>query len=982
MGIDPGLLFGIGLAYLLSLFGVAWIADRGWLPERLIRHPLVYILSLGVFAGAWALFGAVDLAYRYGYGFLTYYFGAACLFLFAPLLIAPLARLCRLYQLHSLADLLAFRFRSRWIGMAVTLGLLLAMLPMLAMQIQAVADAVHLLGPQKTDTAQAALPRDTLALLFCLTIAVFTVLFGSRHLGGSERHNGLVAAIAVESLFKLLVLFVVAAAAISHIFGGWQGLEDWLAAQPDLLQQLRQPRNNVTSHTLMLVFFASTLVMPHMFHMAFAENPGARALKQASWGAPLLFLLMSLPILPILWAGLASGSTLPVEYFIFAIGLELDSPTLSLLAFLGGLSAGSGAIIVITLSLATMILNHLILPFYRLRGHSDLYRRVLWTRRVLIVAILAGAYLFFLLVRQDHRLLGLGMVALIATLQFVPGIIATLYWPRANRRGFLAGLVTGYTLWYFSLLLPFVTGNDPSGLAATLSSLLFDSSQWSAAAMSSLGANILVLAAVSLLTSTDAEEQHAAAICATDQLNRPARLTLALHSPQEFRRRLSQPLGEDTAQREVNRALQTLNLDDNEQRPYALRRLRDQIEANLSGLLGPATAHYLVEHHLPYDNAGSPGSGEDIQFIEQRLEQYRDNLSGLAAELDKLRRHHRRTLEELPIGLAALGSDGEILMWNRAMERVTGIAAPRVIGAYLDTLDEPWRQMLRDFLQQSAATSRKQSLLIDNDTRWLVLHKAEDEADTRRQHILVVEDITETERLENRLIHSERLASIGRLAAGVAHEIGNPVTGIACLAQNLREDRPEAEVRQATDDILSQTRRIDRILQSLLHFSHSGKPQAEDFSQAVNLRYCVDEALHLLTLNRDARTVRWKNTCPPDLHLRGDPQQLQQVFINLLGNARDASPDNGRILVQAHRDGMQVHIRVEDEGHGIPVPLQSQIFEPFFTTKDPGQGTGLGLALVFRIVEHHQGQIRIHSPVRDGHGTAILLTLPAAENQA
>src|SRR5690606_18256447 len=110
------------------------------------RHPVVYILSLGVFAGAWAVFGAVGLAHNYGYGFLAYYFGAACLFLFSPLLVSPLARLCRLYQLHSLADLLAFRFRSRWVGVAVTLCLLFAMLPMLAMQIQSVSDAVRILS--------------------------------------------------------------------------------------------------------------------------------------------------------------------------------------------------------------------------------------------------------------------------------------------------------------------------------------------------------------------------------------------------------------------------------------------------------------------------------------------------------------------------------------------------------------------------------------------------------------------------------------------------------------------------------------------------------------------------------------------------------------------------------------------------------------------------------------------------------------------
>src|SRR5690606_2844386 len=164
---------------------------------------------------------------------------------------------------------------------------------MLAMQIQSVSDAVRILSHDAQATGDTG--RDTLALLFCATIALFTLLFGSGHLASSERHNGLVAAIALESLFKLLVLGLIAGLAVDRVFGGWQGLELWLAEQPALLQQLQTPLRENTSRTLMMVFLASAIVMPHMFHMVFAENPGTRALRTASWGMPLLLLLMSLP---------------------------------------------------------------------------------------------------------------------------------------------------------------------------------------------------------------------------------------------------------------------------------------------------------------------------------------------------------------------------------------------------------------------------------------------------------------------------------------------------------------------------------------------------------------------------------------------------------------------------------------------------------------------------------------------------------------
>jgi PAS domain S-box-containing protein len=977
MAFDLSELFAFGLGYLTLLFAIAWIAERGWIPESLIRHPVVYTLSLGVFAGAWAMFGAVGLAHTLGYGFLAYYFGAACLFMFAPLMITPLARICRLYQLASLADLLAFRFRSRWVGMAVTICLILAMLPMLAMQIQSVSDTIRLLSHDSNALPDSYGARDTLAAIFCTTIALFTLLFGSRHISGTERHNGLVVAIAMESLFKLIALYAIAGIAIYQVFGGWNGLEQWLVAHPERIAQLRSPLHESTSRTLMLIFFASAIVMPHMFHMVFAENPTSRSLGNVAWSAPLLLLAMSLPVLPILWAGHALNSALSPEYFTLGIGLELHSPLLGMLAFIGGLSAASGAIIVITLALATMTLNHLILPFYRLRGEPDLYRRVLWTRRVLIITILAGAYVFSTAVRDNNQLSSLGMLAFIATLQFVPGVLAVLYWPRANRHGFLAGLVCGYAFWYFSLLLPFISDHAGTTLTGILQTLFSDSSQWNAVAMGSLGVNIAAFVVTSLLTPTSPEEQTAAAMCATDQLNRPARLALGLYSPQEFQRRLSRALGEKTAEREIERALKTLGFNADERRPYALRRLRDQLEANLSGLLGPATAHRLVNELLPYETS-TPSGREDIQFIEQRLEHHQNDLTGLAAELDTLRRHHRQTLQELPIGLMTLGSDGEILMWNTAMEALTGIDQSSVIGSHIRTLNEPWQSLLLQFLDDSPLQSLRQECVVAGDNRCMVLHKTAGDDTHHGTRVVVVEDITETDRLTHELMHSERLASIGRLAAGVAHEIGNPVTGIACLAQNLRDETPSKEVSQATTDILTQTQRISRIVQSLVHFAHSGRSDTHTLSEAVSLHHCVHEAIELLKLNKMARPIQWRNECDTHIVLRGDAQQLQQVFINLLSNARDASPDNGVIHISAHTESTRAMIRIEDEGSGISAAIQEHVFEPFFTTKEAGKGTGLGLSLVYRIIENHHGQIRIESPCHDGRGTAFVLNLPLA----
>ncbi|MCY1400416.1 Sporulation kinase A [compost metagenome] len=210
----------------------------------------------------------------------------------------------------------------------------------------------------------------------------------------------------------------------------------------------------------------------------------------------------------------------------------------------------------------------------------------------------------------------------------------------------------------------------------------------------------------------------------------------------------------------------------------------------------------------------------------------------------------------------------------------------------------------------------------------------------------------------------------------MAHEIGNPVTGIACLAQNLREEREgDAEIIETSQQIIEQTKRITRIVQSLMSFAHAGGRQQA--SEPVCLAEVAREAISLLSLNRDY-DVQYFNLCDPQHWVEGDPQRLAQVLINLLSNARDASPPGGAIRVRTEASEQTIELMVEDEGSGIPKSIVDRLFEPFFTTKDPGKGTGLGLALVYSIVEEHYGLITIDSPADPQRqlGTRIRITLP------
>jgi len=974
-----GHIFAIGVGYLLLLFTAAYATERRWLPRKLTRHPLVYVLSIGVYASAWAVYGSVGLANQYGYGFLSYYLGIAGAFVLSPVLLVPILRITRTYQLSSLADLLAFRFRSRWIGSLVTIFMLMGAMPLLALQIQAVADSIYILTNEASP--------HTLALAFCMVMTMFAILFGARHTSLREKHESLVVAIAFESIIKLVIMLVIGGYALFEVFGGFQGLDIWLTAHSDQLQALQQPLEAGQWRTMLLLFFAAAIAMPHMFHIIFTENQSTDVLFRASWAVPLYLLLLSLPVPLILWAGMAEGNPLKPEYMVLGIGIDATNGWLGILAFIAGLSAASGTIILVTLALAAMTLNHLVLPVYQPGAKFDIYNWLLWFRRLLIGTIILSAYLFYRILGVKHDLASLGLTSFVGILQFLPGILAVLYWPTANRIGLVAGLCAGIGIWIFGQVVPLIYNLEQVTLPAT--NLVFHSGHdgWYEVALASITLNIVVFIFTSLFLQPSEEEKAGANACSVDALSRPQRLQLNARTCQDFIGFLAVPLGKITAAREVNTALRDLQLSPDDGRPYALRRLRDRIQANLSGLMGPAIAQEIVDQYLPYQANANSHSSEDIHFVETRLENYRYQLTGLAKELDSLRRYHRQTLQYLPIGVCSLGTDFEILMWNNAMAELTGIPMDQVVGSRFDSLPAPWQSLLGEFAQSQAPHLFQKVGQGHGQARWFSLHKAHIEEPLSHMggSVILLEDHTETQQLEEELVHSERLASVGRLAAGVAHEIGNPITGISSLVQNLKyeTDNPEV-ITETADQILQLTKRVTRIVHSLVSFSHAGRHSSQTTQEPLLITHAVDEAASLISLSSKGKNIEFINNCPKDLKVIGDIQKLIQVFVNLLGNARDASDAGDSVTITATIQDNAAQVTVTDNGCGIPEEQLEHIFEPFFTTKDPGEGTGLGLALVYSIIEEHYGHIQFISPAdrTQGKGTQVKITLPLHHAEA
>lgn len=954
--VQPWTLLAAAAAYLTLLFGVAEAAERGVIPARWTRHPSTFALSLGVYATSWTFYGSVGLAHREGFLFLTIYLGVTLACLAVPVVWLPLLRVVRNQQLSSLADLFAYRFQSQTVGALVTVFMIGASLPYVALQIRAVSDSAAILIPS--------LGPDGVALAFCAAIAVFAAMFGARHTGPMQAHPGLVASMAFESGVKVVALVGVGGFALLQVFGGPAGLEAWTAAHPEALEGLVEPARRGSWASFTLLAFAAAFLLPRQFHMAFVKQPEEQAVLHAMWAFPVLLWVLNLPIPLILWA--ARKLDLPGDPDFWVLGLVAEHPALAVVVFLGGLAAASGMAIVCSLALAGMAMNHLVLPVWR--PVRRVYGTVAWLRRGLVAAFVFAGYFTC---RHLHGgvLVELGLITFVAVAQFLPGMVGVLFWTGATRTGFVAGLTAGIVGWAVLLILPLAGWPEPGiWLRATLVPAVFAPGvdRWAFATQISLFANGLSFVSLSLLGRPRPQEIEAAQTCAEDGLAATFR---GRRSPEALRRDLERVLGAEVSGREVARACQALGLARDERRALKLAQLEDRVEVNLSGLFGPMVARQLMGRKGP----GSPSQlADQVQFLEERgRSRPRTGPPGQADPVDLVRRFFGGVLEDLPLGVCAVASTGEVLVWNQVMVRISGLERTRCVGHRVDHLTPPWPRLLTGDaagLERSIRTNGRDRILRVGAS---VLGEG--------GFVALVDDLTEQRLVEARLAHQDRLESIGRLAAGVAHEIGNPLAGMLMVARNLQRERERDEVAERLDLVIAEGTRIQKIVESMVAFSRSEGTSPEALSSAdsgrVELLQVLQGAVRLVRLTH--RDVQCHLRCPGGVAVRGDDQQLTQVFVNLLGNACDASPAGAEVEVETTVGRTNVHVAVSDRGQGIRQQIKEHIFEPFFTTKEPGRGTGLGLAIAHRIVTDHGGRIEVAD--RDGGGTRFVVELKALE---
>ncbi|WP_332673605.1 sensor histidine kinase [Aromatoleum sp.] len=467
------LVVGVSFAYLLLLFAVAYFADRRAEAGRsVIANPWTYALSMAVYCTAWTYFGSVGRAASGGVWFLPIYLGPTLAMTLSWVVMLKMIRIAKTYRITSIADFIASRYgKSHLLGGLVTVIAVIGMVPYIALQLKAVSSGYAVLTGDR-DEGFFPMPADNWVqdgtLYVALTLAVFTVLFGTRHLDATERHEGMVAAIAFESVVKLVAFLVVGAFVTWGVYGGFGDLFARASADPDLAGLLRIGSASSAGYggwfALTLLAMLSVIFLPRQFQVTVVENVNEQHLRRATWLFPAYLLLINIFVLPIALGGLlyfGRGAVDP-DTFVLSLPLAQGQTGLALLAFVGGLSAATGMVIVETIAVSTMVCNDLVMPvllhsrWFTRRAHPDLTGLLLGIRRGAIVGVLLLGYLYFRLAGEAYALASIGLISFAAVAQFAPAMLGGMYWRGGTRDGALAGLLAGFVVWAYTLMLPSV----------------------------------------------------------------------------------------------------------------------------------------------------------------------------------------------------------------------------------------------------------------------------------------------------------------------------------------------------------------------------------------------------------------------------------------------------------------------------------------------------------------------------------------------
>lgn len=657
MTLAPSLVITVTLCYIVVIFLVGYYAYRQKLRGHPVTEsPIVYSLSLTVYTTTWTFYGSIGKAATTGLDFLLIYLGPSLIAFSWWFTLRKIVRISKEHNITSIADFLSSRYgKSQFLGALITLIALLGIMPYIALQLKAISTSFGIitgLGPATIPWLFEQLPIIHPGFVAALILSLLSIVFGARRLVSSERHEGLMAALALESIVKLISFMVVGGYITFVMFDGMGDIFARMHREyPLAFRQMTTFSNGLTpvSYTavfsMLLLSTCAVMLLPRQFHAMVIENSSEEQIKQAMWRFPLYLFLINIFVVPVAMAGvLLNGSADGADFFLLSIPLNSDHPWLALLVFIGGFSAAAGMVMVESIAISTMFLNHILMPIVvRLKPRNWFPHLLINLKRIGIVVVIMLGHLYQHAVGNSYMLVNMGLISFTAAAQFAPSMVGALYWKRGNSYGAICGTTAGFIVWLYTLLLPSIaqSGFIPSdfvshgafGLAFLKPYELFGLSGldiWSHSLFWSLFFNIAAYLACSLLV-TPAEEE-------TEQ----ARKFIDVFTPPDSvrkweRKRLSKPvtimqlvtlmskfIGEEQAHTAIAQYIGDREIDEKGSvSEFELPNLKRFVEKTLAASVGAAAAGAIVESYLS-------GMGS-------RMESFYDIFSNVRASLAESR---------------------------------------------------------------------------------------------------------------------------------------------------------------------------------------------------------------------------------------------------------------------------------------------------------------------------------------------------------
>lgn len=1011
---EPGILAAVAFAYLGMLFVIARYGDLKRQTTGLRSRTTIYPLSLAIYCTTWTFFGSVGLAAASGLSFLAIYIGPILVMTLGFPLLRKVISLSKRQRITSIADFMGARYgKSVRVAAFATVIAVTGTVPYIALQLKAVSASVsNLINPESMGfVAQAPLFQD-LSFLIVVCLAVFTILFGTRHADATEHQYGLMLAIAAESAIKLAAFLAVGIFVTFFMFDGFSDLYSQAAANETIRSIAARGIDYGNMFVLILLSLLAFLMLPRQFHVAVVENHSERELSRARWLFPLYLVVINIFVLPIAAAGILTfGDASGADGFVLALPTHAGSTALSLIAFIGGLSAGTAMVIVACVALAIMISNHLVLPLY-LRGEgydirhdpTDMGQRILNIRRTAITIILLLAFAYYKAADNTQALASIGLVSFAAAAQLAPAFFGGLMWKGANARGAILGMALGFAVWAYTLLIPTLV---PQGvllgveIVQPASLLHLDLSPLASGVLWSLAFNTAGLVLGSLSRRASPLEEHQATIFTDFRSNegpdpgqRSAGVTVA-----QVETTLARYLGKQRTRRALERYWHEAGYRPKFSDPASAGLLRNGEEL-LASAIGSSSARLVMSLLLQrYEETSSA----NLQLLDEATEAIQYNYRVLQSAFDQLDQ-----------GITVFDSDYKLAFWNQQFRRLLNlpasigqagtalaeiaseIAAKHKTGPDDARFNDLYERLLKQQGPWGLALPRIERILeirsspmpgggmvvAWNDiTERMMVAEALREANEsleKRVEERTSDLVRANQKLEQATLAADQAnQSKTRFLAAAGHDLLQPLNAARLYTSTLVESTRETKSRKLATNVGRSLESVEEILGAVLAISRLDSARHETAPRSFAVQRILDQVA--IEFSPVAAEKGLELTIMPcSLHVHSDMSYLRRLLQNLVSNAIKYTAQ-GKVLVGCRRRGNQVELQVLDTGSGIEEADQQTVFREF-TRLEAGAraapGLGLGLSIVERIAKLLDHPVHLHS--QPGRGTRFSVEVPVA----